>query len=453
MPTASSPPKSVAVAAAPLAATPPARAHAHSGGGDGAESTPEISPKMSRREEVALKAAAKKREDEDNFSFKPHLAHRKKKNGDPESPAGGAGAGAGEEAYSRLYTDARRKQEEAKIQSSLPPPDTFRPTLAHRSTSVVKDKARAQSPIESSNRLFRTSHRQSRPEAPQASFKPTISKRAKSLERNPGVSTSDRLYAQAVITKEKQEKMRETLRKQEESSLTFAPSTNESSKPKGAGDRGAARAPPVSDRMQSYIEARSRKLEEAKKEKEAREAAEFTGRPSIGTRRKDSKAVPLAGANVFDRLTKVEAAHIPEKDAEETFKPTIFTSKRAQSAGRAGLVARDSLDSLGSEKLHDRLYKEAEQRRRELAAERDLARQEEEKQLTFTPQISTRATDGQHEVSQRGADGAPLSVFRRLNSVSKDEAIRKNMRTKAQQELEECTFHPTINQKSAGLFQ
>lgn len=308
-----------------VAVTPP---NASLANGNGNQSTPEVtpSPKMSRREEVALKSANKKKEEEDNCSFKPTIApHRKplKKNGDPESPTKPP-----EEAYSRLYTDARKKQEEAKIPPK--PECSFKPTLVHRNTSGSKEKVRAQSPIESFNRLYRTSHRQSRP-VEQASFKPTISKRAKSLERNPGVSTSDRLYAQAVLAKEKQEKVRETIRKQEEAALTFVPSTNESTKPKSAAEKGVKSAP-VSERMKGYIEARNRKLEEAKREKEAKEAAEYTGRPSIGKHRKDSKTtVTAAGANVFDRLTKVEVAAVREKDAEETFKPTIYTSKRSQS--------------------------------------------------------------------------------------------------------------------------
>jgi hypothetical protein len=306
--------------ATPDAVTPPTNGHASA---SGAESTPEVSPtpKMSRREEVALKAAAKKLQEEANLSFKPHLAHRKKKNGDPEiSPTKPA-----EEATSRLYSDARKKQEEAKL--ALPKPDTFKPTIAHRPTSFSNEKKRTQSPMDSSNRLFRTSHRQTKPEEPQASFTPTISKRAKSVERNPGVSTSDRLYSQAVIVKEKQEKMREAARKQEQSILTFRPSINGSGRPGAAGVKAA----PVSERMQAYIEARNKKIEDATREKEAREAAEFTGRPSIGTRRRDSKAAPSSGPSVFDRLTKIEAIAAAERDADETFKPTIFTSKRSQS--------------------------------------------------------------------------------------------------------------------------
>lgn len=436
----SSPPKSnpdVEV----LAATPPANgANGHSNEG---ESTPEVSPspKISRKDEVAMKRAAKKKEEEDNLRFKPTISKRKSsaKSGEIDSPAKTG------EAYSRLYTDARKKQEEAKV---APKPEfTFKPSVQQRPGSTTKDKARAKSPMETSSRLHNTPSRMTRVEEPKNSFKPTISKRAKSLERNPGISTADRLYAQAVIAKEKQEKMREQARQQEERALTFVPSTNESLKPKTAGERKAA---PVSERMQSYIDQRNKKIEEARKEKEAREAAEFTGRPSIGKRKDAKNTTPVAGKNVFDRLTKVEKPAEAVKDEEETFKPHMFTSKRSQSASKAN---RHSIGNEKAEAIHERLYREAEQRRRELAAERDLARQEEEKQLTFTPQISTRLHDGSHEVPQVDANGTPVSVFRRLNSISKGEIVEKNERLKAQQELEECTFHPAINPKSAGLFQ
>lgn len=313
----SSPPKSSPEIEAVAATPPPAN-----GLGNGDESTPEVSPtpKISRKDEVAMKRAAKKKEEEDNLIFKPAISKRKTstKPGDPESPV------KSEEAYSRLYTDARKKQEEAKV---APKPEyTFKPTVPVRTASASKDKARAKSPMETSSRLHNTP-RTSRVEEPKNTFKPTISKRAKSLERNPAISTADRLYAQAVIAKEKQEKMREQARKQEESTLTFVPSTNESQKQKTTGERKAA---PVSERMQSYIDQRNKKIEEARKEKEAREAAEFTGRPSIG-KRKDAKTTPVVGTNVFDRLTKVEKPAEAVKDEEETFKPHMYTSKRSQS--------------------------------------------------------------------------------------------------------------------------
>lgn len=398
-------------------------------------------PKMSRREEVAMQRAAKKKEEEDNLRFKPSLAPRKtvKKAGEEDSPTKPE-----EPAYNRLYSEARKKQEDAK-NASPKPEFTFKPTVPHRQNSNIK--ARAKSPLETSNRLYQTAARQSRAEEPVGTFKPTISKRAKSLERNPGISTADRLYAQAILAKEKQEKMREQAKLQEAASLTFAPSTNESGKPK------EKKAPPVSARMQLYIEQRNKKLEEARKEKEAREAAEFTGRPSIGNgKKKESKSETVSlTVNVFDRLAKAAAAHEPEKDPN-TYQPTMFTSKRSQSASKA--VRRSSdMGAPNAKPIHERLYSEAEQRRRELAAERDLARQEEEKQLTFTPQISSRPVDGTHEIPQADSSGTPMSVFKRLNSISKDEQIAKNEKRKEEKELENCTFKPEINAKSAGLFK
>lgn len=295
------------------------------------ELTPEVSPtpKMSRRDEVAMQRAAKKKEEEDNLRFKPSLVHRKsatpsKKNGDPESPAKPE-----EPAHSRLYSDARKKQEDLK-NASPKPEFPFKPTIAARSGSATR--ARAKSPLDTSNRLHAHGTRKPRSEEPVSSFKPTISKRAKSLERNPGMSTTDRLYAQAIIAKEKQEKMREQAQRQQEASNTFAPTTNANSKAR-ANDK--PRTAPVSERMQSYIEQRNKKLEDARKEKEAREAAEFTGRPSIG-KRKDSKTTTTAAntntnVNVFDRLTRAVVAPEAQKEKEETFKPVLFTARRSQS--------------------------------------------------------------------------------------------------------------------------
>ena len=308
-------------------AVTPTNGHAVDHQPQGGDLTPEVSPtpKMSRRDEVAMQRAAKKKEEEDNLRFKPSIVHRKsatpsKKNGDPESPTKPE-----EPAYNRLYSDARKKQEELK-NASPKPEFTFKPTIAPRSGSSTR--ARAKSPIDTSNRLHTHGTRQPRSEEPVSSFKPTISKRAKSLERNPGMSTTDRLYAQALIAKEKQEKMREQAQRQQEAANTFAPTTNASSKAR-TGDK--PRTAPVSERMQSYIEQRNKKLEEARKEKEAREAAEFTGRPSIGKRKDSKTSTTAANSNVFDRLTRAVVAPEAQKEKEETFKPVLYTARRSQS--------------------------------------------------------------------------------------------------------------------------
>ena len=301
----------------------------HSNGTEEA-TTPET-PKLSRREEVALQRAAKKKAEEDNLSFKPQIAHRKPKKSKTPDDVDSSPKPA-EAAHDRLYSDAMKKKEKA----ATPPRSefSFQPTVPHRQNSINASKARAKSPIQSSNRLYQTAARQPRTEEPAGTFKPNISKRAKSLERNPSVSTADRLYAQAVIAKEKQQKMRDQVQKQEDSTNTFTPRTNEKGKAR-AGDRG--KAAPISERMQSYIEARNKKLEEARLEKEAREAAEFTGRPSIGGRKGSASTSTSKGTNVFDRLSKAAPPPAPEP-VKETFQPTIFTAKRSQSVLTKNIV-------------------------------------------------------------------------------------------------------------------
>lgn len=283
------------------------------------EQTPETDitpPKVSRKEEVAQMRAAKKKAEEDNLSFKPSIVHKKldKEQGDSESPT------KPEAAFSRLYSDAKKKQEDAK-NASPKPEFTFKPTLTHRpSSNTVRE--RAKSPIQTSSRLHKTPARQDKLPEPAGTFKPQISKRAKSLERNPGVSAADRLYAQASIAKEKQDRMREAALKQEEQTNTFAP------KLQNKKDDGQGKTAPISERMQRYIEERNKKIEEAKREKEAREAAEITGRPSI-MKRKDSKTTE-SNKNVFDRLTKPEV-HIEQPQEQPSFQPTLYTNKRAAS--------------------------------------------------------------------------------------------------------------------------
>jgi hypothetical protein len=299
--------------------------------GEAADSSLSPPARMSRREEINLKREQKKREEESQYSYKPNIPRRKsasEANGvagaDANSPVKAEeGAAATVDPFTRMYSDARKKQEEQK-KAVVKPEYTFKPNIPGSN----KDKDRAKSPLQTSARLYQTPARKEVHEEPKPSFKPQISKRAKSLERNANVSTADRLYAQAVIAKEKQEKLRESVLKQEEQNNTFAPNIHHDAKGKSNTTTAPERSAPISERMQRYIEERNKKLEEARKEKEAKELAEITLKPKISSSKTEKNSESTK--NVFDRLAHHEKPVIAEEEAP-SFQPTMFTAKRAAS--------------------------------------------------------------------------------------------------------------------------
>jgi gas vesicle protein len=134
-------------------------------------------------------------------------------------------------------------------------------------------------------------------------FSPQITKRAKSIERSRTISSTDRLYAQAQASKEKQEQLRESIMQLESANNTFKP-TLHSAKPDEEGAQDVKKpSKPISERMKQYIEERNRKLEEAKRLAEAKAAAENTFRPQIQTSRPHTPTSART-ESVFERLTK-----------------------------------------------------------------------------------------------------------------------------------------------------
>jgi hypothetical protein len=296
---------------------------------DGEATNVDSPPKLTRREEIAMKREAKKKLEEENLSFAPNLVSRKSL-GVKAKPTTGEtpdsqGNGEPQSAFSRLYSEARKKQEDAKKEGDTTKDKTltFTPTITPRAAS----RERSKSPADLVRRQYLASgagREIKEPEAPKDSFKPQISKRAKSLERNKEMSPNDRLYSQALIDKEKKERLREAVKREEDKNLTFAPMVG----PKPPNAAAPTATKPLSERMQKYIEERNRKLEEARKEKEAKEIAEITLKPAII--KKDTKTTETK--NVFDRLARADK-HPKVEEEHPTFQPQIFTGhhKRASS--------------------------------------------------------------------------------------------------------------------------
>jgi hypothetical protein len=254
-----------------------------------------------------MKLEAKKREEEMNATFKPDLALTSKSKHRNSTPTKVGNAESS--AFDRLYNSSAARNSNKVVQADQE--TSFKPTLyTARSNSAQKVRSKA-SDVDVATRLY-TSKGAGRRESSSApeekpSFSPQITKRAKSIERSRTISSSDRLYAQAQASKEKQEQLRESIIQLEAANNTFKP-TLYSAKPNEDaaqdGTKGAVPPKPISERMKHYIEERNRKLEEAKRLAEAKAAAENTFRPQMQTSRPHTPTSART-ESVFERLNKI----------------------------------------------------------------------------------------------------------------------------------------------------
>lgn len=377
---------------------------------------------MSRRQEAALKREARVKEEEKNLTFKPQLVTTKRtepqEDADKSATAVENTANVTLSRFDILYNEARKRQQELK--DKKPNDYSFQPKISPRARS----KERPTKLEDSIHRLYngvgsgRKTDGQKDPSI--GNFQPKITKRAKSIERSDATSFEDRLYGRAQQQQEKQYHLKALLDKKATEECTFIPRTN--SKRSGSAERKAPEE--IAERMQRYLDERRRKIEEAKRLKDEQESSTTTFKPQLVATK---KVVRDADVDVFTRLsinsTDKEPATMSEDEC--TFKPQINQ--------RRSLSPHTTVTSEYST-VYDRLYKIGEQRKKELEIEREMARQEEEKELTFVPQIVSKPIETK--------DREP--VFERLAS-SRQYVQEILTQIKSEYELAECTFTPEIN--------
>lgn len=319
-----------------------------------------------------------------------------------------------------LYNEARKRQQELK--DKKPNDFSFQPKISPRARS----KERPAKLEDSINRLYNGVGSGRKLDAQKdlsvGNFQPKITKRAKSIERSDSTSFEDRLYGRAQQQQEKQHHLKAMLDKKATEECTFTPRTN--SKRSGSAERKAPEE--VAERMQRYLEERQRKFDEAKRLKDEQESSTATFKPQLVATK---KVMRDADVDVFTRLSnnalEKELNNPFIEEQECTFKPQI-NQRRS--------VSPHTTTTSEYSTVYDRLYKIGEQRKKELEIEREMARQEEEKELTFAPQIISKSIESK--------DREP--VFERLAS-SRQYVQEILTQIKSEYELAECTFIPEIN--------
>lgn len=291
------------------------------------------------RAEVERKREAKKREEEENLTFKPKL-YEFKSTGDKQD-------GGGKSRFDKLYEHARKKQLQATSPEDAPPsPElTFHPTLVARSSSRSK---RDESPAERVNRMYNAkgSGNNSVDVVEKPSFQPTISKRASSVERRQG-DVAERLFQKSIQMKEKLEKIQQEEAERVPDECTFTPSLNTTSRSLSATRNRKTGAADVAERLRKAEEDKANRLEELRRAKQAREDAEATFKPNLIPSKRSPTPTRLNGGssvlsssggstsskNVYERLSGASehfssSASTMTMDSEHTFRPTIPKASR-----------------------------------------------------------------------------------------------------------------------------
>lgn len=284
-----------------------------------ASSAPEAPAVVSNPKlEVQAKMENKRLQEEANYSYKPTLYTKPRKEHEKID----------DNRYDRLYSDALKRHLESKWKESIEDKElTFKPKISAKgssSRSASRERGAVSESIE--QRLLGLAPKT--PQAEQYSFKPKITQRAKSIDRSQQRETPDRLYQHSKTIQEKLEMKRQDQAQKDAVECTFAPRTN--SRPSLTSSKSD-----LTERMSNYLAYKNQRLEEATKAKIELEKENATFNPVI----KLTKRSATPTKNVFDRLSvsatdnKDARSISSEMDGQQfTFKPQLVT-KRAPSVG------------------------------------------------------------------------------------------------------------------------
>jgi len=393
---------------------------------------------MTPRMEIMLRKEKKAREDAAQLTFRPHV--NRKGNGSSPSSATLSGKDSANR-FDALYSDALKRHLEGKWKESADQKElTFTPKITERGRSRASSRngsrvgSRASSrereggatvTPNSIDRLHSTQKGNLKhgvdPDN-KLTFKPEITKRAMSIDRK---ETAKRLYTPNSIEKERTKAaIREIeIRERELENCTFSPQLYQSTKyaPKEKVD--------IRERMARFEEMKKQRQLERQQQQLEQEKADASFKPALMAK---PKRAPTPTKPFHERLAQPFERSVPaemekEINASMTFKPTLVSKRAASPNGRASEYSS----------VHERLYKEGEQRKRETQLALEALKIEAETNFTFSPEINSHS-------KATPVDAGP--VFERLaTSTSKQYMQEVLMKVKTEMELKDCTFHPKLS--------
>lgn len=289
---------------------------------------------LTPRMEVLLRKEKKLLEEEANYTFQPKMVStRDTANKSRHAAAAGASSYGGNSRFDQLYSDALKRHLESQWKQHHEDRDlTFKPKI-NRSRPSSRGGSRAGSPprsetsrASSTDRLYNQSIGNVKGKIVEdLTFKPSITKRAQSIDRK---ASADRLYGNisnyAEVEKRREEDRTQHLLLQETSECTFSPKTN-SAKPKFKHVNDSL---DLNERMNSFLERKEQRIQEAKQLMEAEESLETTFQPAFKSRPASTPLAPFherLAQSITSRLVPDEV--IQEAYAEMTFRPKLVSRR------------------------------------------------------------------------------------------------------------------------------
>jgi hypothetical protein len=270
--------------------------------------SPPTNPKM----EIAFRKERQQLEEEAQYTFKPSLNKVKKGHEIDKSD---------ENRFDRLYSDALKRHLESKWKESVDDKDlTFKPKISAKGTSSRSSSCEKGS-FENQKKYIQT---KKVVEIKEFSFKPTITKRAQSIDRSQNRETPERLYLHSKVAKEKQEKLKLDIDQKNMEGCTFSPKTNMATK-------SISQNSDLTERMEKYEEFKNRRREEALRVKNEQEIQGVTFKPAIKLTKRSSTPTKTS---VYERLSSVDrereaCASFVEMEAQMTFIPQLVSKRSA----------------------------------------------------------------------------------------------------------------------------
>lgn len=393
---------------------------------------------LSKRDEIALRKEKQLRTAKESMTFQPTLHARPrdiKLKGNPTVSR-----------FDRLYGDAIKRLEEDPKSRSRPDDNelTFKPAISAKARSSSSDR-RASDLVNSMHKGVGTGRIpiKESPKDPNL-FKPTISKRANSIERSSSaLDTSSRLYASKDTYKRKLDLKKAEDDKRTAELCTFSPMMSPKIRANTLTISTSPKTPPLIDRLNSYAMSRKGKLEQERASQELREMEGVTFQPKLVTKSKAAAtsqhvgvptqrgrdtAVKVIAGNRFDHLYKDAvkrksedgSTRVKVDESHMTFKPSISAKARAMSTDRKS-----------TDLVHD--INNSSVSRRAAAHEVPVD------DFSYKPVISSRASS---------LDRSGSAITDRLYTNGDTEKMSKLKFEAAERELGVCTFSPDISQSN-----
>ena len=396
------------------------------------EDQPKNGEILSKRKEIALKKEKLLRTSEENLTFQPTLYARP---GDVKSKGTPLVS-----RFDRLYGDAvNRLEGDPKSRSRHDDRElTFKPSISPKARSFSTDR-RASDLVNSMHKgigVGRTPPKESPKDS--CLFKPTISKRASSVERASSlVDTTSRLYGSKDAYKQKMDLRKAADDKRNAEACTFSPMMSAKIRVNTISASLTPKSPNLADRLSSYAANKKSKLEQEKASQESRIMEGVTFQPKLISKSKNATVSQSVGAST-QRGRDAAVKTIAGNRFDHLYKDA---------------VKRKTEDNLTRLKVDEGHVTIVSGKARTMSTDRKAADQISSSPDKTTGSVDDNSNKSAISVRASSVDRSASALIERLYVSGDSERMSKLRCEAAEREHEECPFSPDISPSNKGAFQ